>query len=214
MGKIKAAIFDLDGTLFDSVLVTSSIVTSVASEFLKKPFSPKDAESLLGKSPEEIGNALGIGDPAFKTALPERFFSNIESFPLFAGATDALRELTENGIRLASVSGAPEKNMRHYISRSGLAGYFSSIASAQDFSGGKISGEPFRKVLLEMGIDPKDAIAIGDAPIDAIGARKAGCIAIGVLSGSGSKEELEEAGAKTIESISKLPNYLKTKGLI
>jgi|GEM_PF-4459195 len=213
---IRGAIFDLDGTVFNSVETTSSLLSRVLSDFLGRQVPPIEAVRILGKSPEEIGEHFGLSGEKkalFKKTLPERFLAEIKRFPLFPGTVETLDLLSKNKVRIGAVSGAPERNMRIFLERSGIIGNFLSIKSAEDFPGGKMSGAPFKSACEELGVLPEETICLGDAPIDAIGARRAGCIPLGVLSGSGKKAELEEL-AETIDSISELPHYLRRKGFI
>lgn len=214
--KIRGAIFDLDGTVFNSVGTTSSLLSRVLSDFLERQVPPIEAVQILGKSPEEIGEHFGLSGEKkalFKKTLPERFLAEIKGFPLFPGTIETLDFLSGKGIAIGAVSGAPERNMRIFLERAGILGKFRSIKSAEDFPGGKLSGAPFRPACEDMGALPAGTISLGDAPIDAFGAKKAGCFPLGVLSGSGTRAELEEI-AETIGSISDLPRYLQRKGLI
>ncbi|MFH0961487.1 MAG: HAD family phosphatase [archaeon] len=215
MGKIKAVIFDIDGTLLNSAEIVTRLWSGVFEKFglfLK----PDELKKHLGKSPAQLARELlpEKNPEEIDRCLQETFRREVPAFPIFEGVVGTIVFLEKRGIKIGAVSGGPLPNMKHYLSAAGILHHFSSLASAADFPEGKITGAPFLHVCRELGVEPAETVCIGDAPLDAVGARNAGCIALGVLGGGHGKEELELAGVETIEGVGNLPEYLKGAELL
>jgi phosphoglycolate phosphatase len=106
--------------------------------------------------------------------------------------------LTEQGRRLFVATSKPSVYAERIIDHFKLRVYFERVF------GSKLDGRRSDKTdllsyaLKTMRVDPAQAMMIGDRSHDMIGARNNGMIAVGVLYGYGSKEELLDAGAHHI----------------
>jgi phosphoglycolate phosphatase len=172
------AIFDLDGTLADSLPWLLRTVNDVADRFGFRRVLDEDVESLRHVSSRELLARLQV--PLWKLPSITRHMRKLKAdasaeIELFNGVETMLRTLTDNGVRLALVSSDSEANARRKLGElAALFAYFDCAAS--------LFGKPakFRRVIRRAGVDPTGVIAIGDEIRDIEAARAVG-IACGAV---------------------------------
>ena len=196
---VKLVIFDLDGTLIDS-LEDLTISLNYALKNAGLPELARDqVRSMIGEGVTRlIEKALPENKQELKDAVLEKFLEHypehlLDHTKLYPGVPGLLEKLS--GFNKAVIS-----NKRSYLSRKileglGLAGQFNMITGPDDTSGiKKPSPEPVLHVLSALGVKPGDAIMVGDSPLDIEAGKNAGVLrTIGVLYGYTGKNEL--AGA-------------------
>jgi phosphoglycolate phosphatase len=175
----KLVIFDFDGTLADSFPWFCSVLNDVAHRYRFRRVEPHEIDALRGLSAGEMVRRFGV--PAWKMLLIANHMRKLkarqrERAPLFDGAGDMLRRLSEAGVTIAIVSSDAEANIR-----ATLGAELSSLVSRFE-CGASLFGKAakFRKVLRLTGCDPSAAITIGDEIRDLDAARAAG-IAFGAV---------------------------------
>jgi phosphoglycolate phosphatase len=173
------AIFDLDGTLSDSLPWFRNHVNGVADTFGFRRVADEDIEPLRRARPNEILERLGV--PHWKVPMIARHMrklktAHIRDIPLFPGAGEMLRALKDAGLTLAIVTSDSEANARTQLGKANAA-LFSEFACRASLFG---KTAKIRRVLKRTGADPARAIAIGDEVRDVEAARAAG-IACGAV---------------------------------
>ena len=172
MPRYKLAIFDLDGTLSDSMPWFRGVVNLFADKYGFRRVEDGDVEMLREKSSREIIAWLGVPFwrmPVIASDMRRRKGLEIDSIPLFGGVGPMLEELSRAGVVLAMVSSDSESNVRRALG--GHAALFSQFACGAAMFG---KAAKFRKVLKRTGIAAADAIAIGDEVRDGEAAAQAG----------------------------------------
>jgi phosphoglycolate phosphatase len=185
-------IFDLDGTLADSMPWFLRNVNSVADRFGFRRVAEEDIEPLRHASTREILARLQV--PLWKLPIIARHVRRLKSeqaasIALFPGVGTMLRTLADHGMRLALVSSDTEANARVKLGElAELFGYFDCAAS--------IFGKPakFRRVLKRAGVSAARTIAIGDETRDIEAARAAGIACAAVTWGYAAPEALRALG--------------------
>lgn len=191
MQNYQALIFDLDGTLSNSV-----------------PMILKTSESVherlsLDWTPEQI--APFIGRPLYETAAafaPDRQEEYLELFreynllympkmiKPFPGILSLLAKLRERDIHLAIVTSRHQWGADWSVELLGIGEYFDCILGVEATEHHKPNPEPALLASQKMVISPENTIFIGDAPVDIACGKAAGMRTIAVGWGVGTKENL------------------------
>ena len=202
---IKAAIFDVDGTLVDSNVLHV--------EAWREAFSHYGKELTADEVFEQIGKGGDQLMPVFLSRHElERFGDELErlrgelftrdylpSVEPFPKVRELFERLTKDGVLIALASSAKEAELSSHLQKLGVEDFVDAATSADDVERSKPSPDIFEAALARLeGVSPDDAIVIGDTPYDAIAARKAGLKTIGLLSGGVEEKTLREAGVVAI----------------
>lgn len=200
---MKLVIFDCDGTLVDSQhMICAAMDAAFAA--LGRPAPPREATlSIVGLSLAEAMRALtSDGDPdisplveAYKAAFHDLRANPEFHEPLFPGARDVLDRLsTRDDVLLAIATGKSQRGVRLVLGHHGLYDHFMSIQTADDAPSKPHPGMIYN-ALRAAGVDPADAVMVGDTTFDMEMACAAGVHAIGVTWGYHPASALRGAGA-------------------
>jgi phosphoglycolate phosphatase len=170
--KYRLAIFDLDGTLADSLPWFLRIANTVADKHGFRRIETHDIESLRGKGSREIVRHFQV--PMWRMPLIARDVrrmkaASLDGISLFAGVDGMLESLSAKGVVRAMVSSDSEDNVRRSLGTNARA--ISHFACGASLFG---KAKKFAKVMRVAGIPPAQTIAIGDEVRDAEAAQKAG----------------------------------------
>lgn len=152
------------------------------------------------KDPQLVKSlAKQINDFYVKFYMPKYVF-------MIDGAIECLLNLKRHGFKIGFVTNATRLMMNKFLQMFGLYGIADVAISADDVSKPKPHPMGILKVFNQLNIEPEDALFIGDSTTDMLTGKSAGVPSVGVLSGVGKKEDLQEAGAHiVIKSVASLP---------
>lgn len=126
---------------------------------------------------------------------------------LYPGMEHLLQIITEQGGKLVLATSKPEIFAKRILEYFHIAEYFTFAAGSTLDTTRNKKADVIRYALDSLGIEPEDAVMVGDRKHDVIGAKENGMECIGVLFGYGDREELEAAGAdrivETVEDLEK-----------
>lgn len=198
---LKAVIFDVDGTLIDSVPQHARAWQDAFRDFGHEiPFEElrrqigKGGDQLLPVflSDDEIREKGEALEKHRSEILKERYLPTIESF---AQVRALVEHLQADGKQLALASSAKADELRTYKKIADIEDLIGTETSSDDAQESKPNPDIFQAALKRLnGIAARDAVVVGDTPYDAVAASKAGMRTIGFLSGGWSAAELTEAG--------------------
>jgi HAD superfamily hydrolase (TIGR01549 family) len=142
-----------------------------------------------------------------------RFFEKLDAKMDETGpGTDLLgllEQLDQEEFIMGIVTFVRKNRLRRRLDMWKLADYFRCTVTPEQVAEFKPSPQPYLKVMEKFHLDPKECFVVGDEPVDMLGGKRAGTIAIGLPQGFYSREELEKAGADSIiTSLNDLPSVL------
>ncbi|WP_207478372.1 HAD family hydrolase [Arenibaculum pallidiluteum] len=201
---IEAVIFDVDGTLVDTVdfhaLAWQRSFAAFGYEF---GFSEVRAQ--IGKGGDQlIPSLLPDAEAARNGAKIDAYRKDLfaqEYMPRvrgFAHVRDLFTALAGQGRRLALASSAKGDELDHYVRAAGIEGLFECAVSSDDAEKSKPHPDIFRSALIRLGLAPDRAVVVGDTPYDAQAAHGAGIPCVGMLSGGFTEAELKASGCVEI----------------
>lgn len=200
----KAAIFDLDGTLLDSVDLHALAWHEALAKF-GHDVTFEQARSQIGKGGDKLIPVFLSADEQrdhgreMEEWRSERF--KTAYLPLvrpFTAVPDLLRRVRNAGVRVAIASSAKKDELDKYLDIARIAELVDVKTSSDDAEESKPAPDIFEVVLRKLGIAGVDAVAIGDTPYDASAGGKAGMATIGVLCGGFTETSLREAGCADV----------------
>ena len=209
---VRAVIFDVDGTLVDSLPAFRIVAERAAA-----PYGVTITDAL-------VRDALNCTRPFWDLALPsdfadrERMIEMLreetariwpdvlrEHGRLAPAATPALDALRDGGAMLGITTGAGRGSL-DALRRAGLLDRFAAVVTGDDVAQRKPDPEGLLTCASRLGVQPHEAAYVGDTPLDVEAARAAGMASIGVLGGAGDSALLSAAGAhRLIRSLERLP---------
>ncbi len=201
-GRDTAFVFDLDGTLIDSVyqhvlawreaLETAGIELSVWRIHRKVGMSGGlFANALL----REIGRNTTDVDAALLRRLHAEAYARLsgEVRPL-PGAVELLRTLTEAGTRWAIATSGYRESAGPTLERLEVPDHV-PVVTRDLVERAKPDPDLFLAAAEQLEADIQDCVVVGDSVWDLLAARRAHALGVGFLSGGYGREELERAGA-------------------
>lgn len=195
-------LFDLDGTLIDSVVGITGCV-AYALEALGEPV-PGEADLRRWIGPP-LRTSFGplLGDRARTERAVELYRERFDAIgwsehTIYPGIENAIRSLHAAGHRLAVVTAKNEPHAQRIAAHLPFGDLFETISGAT--SDGRIGEKPelIAAALERMRVEPAQCWMIGDRYMDIDGARHHAMRSIGVLWGFGSVDELCDAGATAL----------------
>jgi phosphoglycolate phosphatase-like HAD superfamily hydrolase/pimeloyl-ACP methyl ester carboxylesterase len=201
----RAIIFDIDGTLVDSVDLHAEAWQEALRDF-GHDIEFDVIRHQIGKGGDQLMPALlskaeiaAHGEALEQhrsTLFKARYLSRVVAFPQVRTLFERLRA---DGKRIVLASSAKKDEIAVYKKIAGITDLVETEVSGDDVSKSKPHGDIFAvaiKKLANLGIG--DIIAVGDTPYDAAAAAKAGIRTVGVLCGGFPKKELTAAGCFAI----------------
>jgi pyrophosphatase PpaX len=185
MGKLKAVLFDIDGTLLDSAEFIYCAFDHVLHERKLPPRTRAEMAAVMGFSLEECYRVLaGGGDLAAMCREHREFQRGKLDMPrAFPGAEEVLEELRGKGLLMAAVTTRSRVSSIVTLERCGLAGFMQTVVSAEDTENLKPHPEPLLKALKSLKSRPAQAVMVGDTAADIQAGVSAGTGTIGALYG-------------------------------
>jgi HAD superfamily hydrolase (TIGR01509 family) len=200
----RAVLFDIDGTLMDSVNLHAQAWQEALARFGKE-VKYEDVRSQIGKGgdkllpvflDEEELERFGEDLDEYRGGLYERqYLPWAKPFP---GARDLLARLKQAGTLVGLASSCKRTELGYYLRLVGGASLVDAATTAEDAEQSKPQPDIFLACLEKLALDPGDAVAVGDSPYDAVAAGRAGIRTVGVLSGGFPQRDLEAAGCIAI----------------
>jgi len=219
----KVIIFDLDGTLLDTLEDIATSVNYVLSKYKKEPIEVEKYRYLVGngalkliqdvlpqESEESIKDALSIFEKHYATQYDR-------NTKLYDGIAKLLTFLQKRGVKMAILSNKPDSFTKLCAIKYLRNWKFEAVYGIRDGVPRKPDPAGAFEIMKELHVEPKECLYMGDTKTDMITAKSANIDSIGVLWGFRDKEELEQNGAKYISTspadVIKLISHIESEKL-
>ena len=201
----RAIIFDLDGTLVDTVGTRVDSWMAVFPRFgidpepaFLAPLMGSDGKLLARMVAEHYSVDLQPGDDVQIDIEAGAEFRVLNAHPrALPAAHDILEALTDRGLPWAVATSSLPDDARESVQSLGLRA-MPLICDGADVEHAKPAPDLLLKAADLLGVSPADAWYVGDSRWDVLAAREAGMRAIAVLTGATGESELREAGADVV----------------
>ena len=197
---IKAVLCDIDGTLVHSNwLHAAAWKDALAQIGIDVPL--EDVRRQIGKGGDELipvfvpwWKRKAVEQPLKKYrefVFREQYLSQVKPFPQ---VRELLQCMKQGGITVSLASSAHQRELEDYKRIANIEDLIEESSSADDASRSKPHPDIFQATLKKLGVEPKNALALGDTPYDAEAAGKANVWTVGVTTGGWTEAELLAAG--------------------
>ena len=215
--EFKCAVFDLDGTLVNTIDDLKIACDTVLKEYGRDySWSEADYKRFVGNGIKKLverafDHSLSETelDEAFKMVSTLYNEIKLDHAHAYDGAKEQLALLKERGIKLAVVTNKPDNAAKEMVETIFGDSTFDYISGAKEGTPHKPHPASTFNALDALGCSPEEAIFFGDSNVDMQTAKNAGIRAIGVLWGFRSKEELlKEEPFAIIENADEIIKYI------
>ncbi len=189
----KAVLFDLDGTLVDSLPDIHAALNETMASYGEPPFTPEAVAVMVGAGVQALIErayaALGKEiDPASRDKVVERYLAiygprATDMTTLNAGASDALRRLADTGRRLGVVTNKPRAETDEILRHFGVLDRMAIVVGGDAGPRRKPAPDLLLFAARELGLDPGDMVFVGDSENDVRAAKAAGIPVIALRGG-------------------------------
>jgi HAD superfamily hydrolase (TIGR01549 family) len=202
---IEAVIFDIDGTIVDSVDLHARAWQRTFAKFGKNILFEairsqigKGADQLLPVyfSKEEL-EQFGEAMESYRGELfKKEFLPKVKGFPK---VRELFEQIMRDKTRIALASSAKQDELKRYKEIAQIDDLIAEETSSDDVERSKPCSDIFEAALKQLGnVTPDKVIVVGDTPYDAVAAAKAKLKSIGVLCGGWTEPQLRRAGCIAI----------------
>ncbi len=216
---VTAILFDLDGTLAET---DDQLIESLAQKLgrLQRFFPNEDARPFIRRWVMRLEpvaawwlarlDGVDLDDDAFRVIRRIRTmlgYKKTSELTLVSGVDEALRELRVR-YQLGLVTTRDTHSTMRFLERHELVGVFDVIVCREDVRHLKPHPEPIFKAAESLSITAEQCVMVGDTLADIRAGRAAEAAVVGVLSGFGSKEDLEREADLVLDSVADLVQWL------
>lgn len=200
----KACIFDLDGTLTDTLESLSFSVNATLKELGFKQITDTQCKAFVGNGARRLieQSLQAAGDPDAKRIdeameVYGRIFKKYCTYHVapYEGIVEMLQELKKEGVQLAVLSNKPHLQTKDVVATFFDEGTFARVYGQQEGVPRKPDPAAVHMILEELSVNREECLYIGDSDVDMQTGCAAGVPAVGVTWGFRTKEVLIEHGA-------------------
>jgi HAD superfamily hydrolase (TIGR01549 family) len=198
--RLQAVLFDWDGTLVNTAEASYRCYEKLFGSYgiafdrdaFRRTYSPNWHLTY---------SALGLAEERWAEA-DARWLEHYceEEVVLIDGARDALQRVRRAGLRAGIVTSGDRARVGRELDDLGVASLFEVVVCAEDIVYRKPHPEALRLALDKLGIQPAEAVYVGDSPEDVQMARAAGVMAVGIPGGFPNRDALEAARPEVLEA--------------
>lgn len=185
----QAVLFDLDGTLIDSVPDLAHAADRMLKRMGQEPVGETAVRQWVGNGAQMLVkralarhidiDGLKLNDAVFEHAyqLFLQYYGEqtADRSALYAGVLDCLDQLKVSGVPMAVVTNKPMQFTTPMLDGFGLSGYFDCVLGGDSLAVKKPDPQPLLHAMDVLGSSPETTLMVGDSVNDLRAARAAGC---------------------------------------
>ncbi len=201
----RAIVFDLDGTLIDSLPDIASALNEAMARRGLPPFDQPTVKDMIGGGVAQLleraftahgahGHDAAHAVEDFLTIYSEHC---TEGTTLYGGALELLQNLRAKGVKLAICTNKPQKITDNILDGLGIAHFFGAVIGERAGQPLKPAAGPLRLALTQLGAEAGDAVMIGDSAAD-VGTARACGVPVVLVSFGYSRVPAAQLGADSV----------------
>ncbi len=172
----RAILFDLDGTLLDSAALIVTAFQETCRTHLDREV---DRATVLNGWSQTIRQRFSAIAPDRADALVQDYLARYLTLHdslirMFPGIPEVLEALHRRGYALGIVTSKRRVTTQAAVRAFHLDRWCTTVVVDEDVSRPKPDPEPVRTAALRLGVEPRDALMVGDTPVDVTAGRRAG----------------------------------------
>ncbi|MGE4485295.1 MAG: HAD family hydrolase, partial [Oscillospiraceae bacterium] len=210
---IHAAIFDMDGTMFDTERLRMNMLKIASEQIFGESINDKiliDSLGLSARSAEELAKREYGSDYPYRAIRKkadelEVDYVRANGVPIKKGLFDVLERLKKNGLLLAVATSSKRSIAEEYLLNSDIISYFDIIVCGDEVLNGKPHPEIFLKAIEELNCDPSRCLIFEDSENGVLAASRSGAIPIFIKD---MKEPRPEIKALALKSYGNMLDFL------
>jgi phosphoglycolate phosphatase len=202
--SIQAALFDLDGTLVDSLADLTSAVNHIRENFANAPLSAEVVRLMIGKGSRNLIQQVlptcssSEIERALKLFLEYNTQHIVDKSRLYPGIRTMLDTLADGNITMAVISNKNEALCHLILKALSIDHLFSAVCGGDTLSERKPSPLPLLHIMSHYSMHPAATVMIGDSINDMQAGFQAGVATIGCRWGYATEDELSTANAVAV----------------
>lgn len=206
---IKACVFDMDGTLANTIETIAYYGNTALREAGLREIETENYKYHVGtgylKLVANMFNELGIDDEELFNKVASRYDEMYNKDYMFKtvaydGVTELLKALKEKGYKIGIVSNKPHEYLVKIVENLFGGIQFDKVEGGKENVPLKPAPAMLMKMLIDFGVKPHECMYFGDTKVDMQTGTRAGALTVGVLWGFRKRDELEDNGAQYIIS--------------
>ncbi len=216
MKSIRLLIFDLDGTLVNTLADITASVNFVLQKMGRQPVPSDTVRQYVGDGVEMLlARALGGHDELLADALGVYKVHHSRNLTVHSRLYPSVKETLEHfkSLTMAVFSNKPAEFIHPLMKDLGIDRYFRTVLGAGAGMPLKPAPDAVLNILSDFGVQREDAVMVGDGTTDVRAGKAAGVMTCAVTYGFRSEEELRKAGPDyVIHELSELKELFVPEG--
>lgn len=207
---VEVVLFDLDGTLIDTIELILSSMRHATAEVLGEALPDEVLMHNVGVPlrVQMCEFAPGREDELLSVYRAHNAIVHDELVCDYPGTEEALAELKRRGYRLGVVTSKTISVAQRGLDYFGLAGYFETLVGYEDTEIHKPEPEPLLFAAERLGVSIDRCCYVGDSPHDMAAGIAAGAVTVAALWGPFAERVVEPGPDYAIQRLSELPGLL------
>jgi phosphoglycolate phosphatase len=217
--KVKAVMFDLDGTLLNTAPQITEAANAMLSDLGMRPLPYQQVKNYIGEGAQILikrclTGELNIEPPLdlYEQAQPlffAHYANNVTDSLPFDGVIEGLETIKSRGFKMACVTNKPEKFTLPLLQQSGLKSFFELVVSGDSLPKKKPDPIQLHHICAQFDVLEVEAMLVGDSATDIAAAHAAGCFVVTVPYGYNQGKPIDVSRVDaTIRDLSELSNIL------